>query len=105
MYKYNLNLGYNKALSKLNRSFKGIFSTLAVGTLLFTTQLQATTLNLKSGWNLVGSNQNNIDINTTIPNANIVWRYKANNWYATSPNGTTTTALKNKGIKKRYNYV
>ena len=52
--------------------------------------LQATTLQLKSGWNLVGSNENAISINTAIPTATTVWKYSANTWLVTSPNTSQT---------------
>lgn len=51
-------------------------------------------LNLKSGWNLVGSNQDNININSSIPTAKTVWKYN-NDWQVTSPNGDLNDTINN----------
>jgi hypothetical protein len=61
-------------------------------TLLFFSQLEATTLNLKSGWNLVGSNRDGVDINKSVPEADTVWKFK-NGWLAISPNGKYSSGI------------
>ena len=60
--------------------------------------LNADTLNLKTGWNLVGTNQNISNINVLIPSANIIWKYKNGIWYATSPKESFLKIIKDNNI-------
>lgn len=61
--------------------------------------INATTLSLKAGWNLVGSNKDNVDVNTAMPTAKGVWLYKNNSWLLVSPNGEYTPEQ----ISEKYN--
>lgn len=54
---------------------------------------KVTALDLKEGWNLIGSNQGGIDIETAIPNAKVVWLYENNTWKLCSPNGEYTQEM------------
>jgi len=66
--------------------------------LIVASSMQATTLMLKSGWNLVGSNKDNVVISAGIATANSVWMYENNTWSVASPNGKysqTTIAANN----------
>lgn len=65
---------------------------LLLSVLLLASLAQATTLQLKSGWNLLGSNKDNIEVNTTMADATTVWLYKNGTWSVASPNGTYSQA-------------
>ncbi|MEA1916301.1 MAG: hypothetical protein U9N42_02105 [Campylobacterota bacterium] len=55
--------------------------------------LSATTLNLKSGWNLVGSSEKQENIDTQIADANTIWKHDGSSWSAIAPNGKFAPAL------------
>lgn len=59
--------------------------------LLLSFELNAATLNLRAGWNLVGTTVDIADINALIPNANRIWKYTNGVWSFSSPNKTTIT--------------
>lgn len=64
---------------------------LLLSTLVLISSMQATMLSLNSGWNLVGSNKDNVEVNSTMPTAKSVWIYENNRWSVASPNGMYTT--------------
>ena len=57
---------------------------LSIATCLAVTSLSAQTLSVEKGWNLLGSNVNNVDISQFNSNVKIVWKYKNGKWYAGS---------------------
>jgi hypothetical protein len=59
--------------------------------------IQATTLELKEGWNLVGSSVDNVTVSTTFADANSVWKFSNadNDWQIISPNETLSDAISN----------
>ena len=63
--------------------------------LLLFTSVQATTITLKSGWNLVGATVDGINIDTTIPTASTVWKYDSVHevWLVASPDGSQSAAI------------
>ena len=65
--------------------------------------LEAATLHLKSGWNLVGSHTNSFDPNTKIVSAKSVWVYRDKSWSATSPDRTELRELRDANITRLYN--
>ena len=68
--------------------------------LVFTRGLEASTLHLKSGWNLLGSNTESFIPDRKLSTAKALWSYKDKSWYATSPNGTKSQALLDGNISK-----
>lgn len=62
-----------------------ILSTITVS--LFSTSIQT-----DSGWNLIGSNKNNIQIESSFSTCNSVWSYN-NGWKAVSPNKSLNSSL------------
>ena len=55
-------------------------------------------IQLKNGWNLVGTTVPILNINTLIPMADIVWSYQNSTWSVASPNGFYTQAITNSGL-------
>ena len=58
--------------------------------IFFVPLLGANILHLKAGWNLIGSNQNDINVTKTFSLANTIWKYNNEKWYVSSPNGVAT---------------
>jgi len=66
---------------------------------IFLTNINLNAIELNAGWNLLGSSKNMVNIQSTFPNAQIVWQYKQDKWLATSPDGSATQALENGGFE------
>jgi hypothetical protein len=93
-------------LQKLKPNLKeGImfFRIILLACLFFSTILNAGTLQIKGGWNLVGSTENNITMNQ-LNNDNIssVWKWESGSWKIWSPDSTVMNMVKNYGIKPIY---
>ena len=61
---------------------------------LVTSSLFSSTIEVKSGWNLLGSNLDNINPSTAFSSCKSVWKYdKTTGWSAISPDASLTAAL------------
>ena len=60
-------------------------------------ELDASTWELKQGWNLIGGVYNDINVTKLFPNASTVWKYN-NGWSAVSPDGSSKSQLNSSGL-------
>lgn len=66
---------------------------------IFLSFVKLNAMELSSGWNLVGSSKNMVNIQDTFANAQLIWQYKDTKWLAVSPDGSATQALENAGFE------
>lgn len=62
-----------------------------------TLSLYSSNIELKTGWNLLGSNYDDINVSSTFKNASSVWKYNGG-WEAVSPNTTLNDTLKSANL-------
>ena len=71
---------------------------LSIAACVAVTSLSAQSLNVVAGWNLLGSNVNNVDISKFGSNIKIVWEFKNGKWYAGSNDSNLNSLIKKYGF-------